>query len=1282
MLFFKAKKMTEVKAKVTIDASGAINVIQDVNKNINQLTGKTNNVKIGVDTSEAESKTKSFFSDLKEQASGLSGALDFSQIANFSVAGLATTAITGALSVIGDAFGDAVNKGKEFEQSLAGLSAITGVSGKDLDKFGESAKELSNRFGGSANSQVQAFQGILSKIGPQLAETPDALNKVTENINLLAKASGLDAKVAMDSLVGSMLQFGVDTSNAGDVAAKSSRFLNVMAASAKAGSAEIPQVAEAIKVAGTVANASNISFEEMNSAIQVLGTGSVYGAQAGTALRNSIGLLTKQSGEGDKVLKTMGLTTLELGTTMREKGLGGALEQLKGGFDKLKNPVEKAQALTQLFGQENSSAVSILLKNTDTMNKWTKEITGTNEGVIQASVNMNTFGESISRAGAYADNVKLDLFKAIAPALGLVTSKLFEFGKDVFESLKSALAPLMEILEPIIKVIGFALLGAFELIKTSLTNTFNIIGEVFGALRNAFDPIIVNFNNLFNAISSGSGTTTSFFDILKNVSGVVSELIGFFANLIASILQPMFGIIGGLIGYFAKWIGVTKDVGSETQKSKGFLDKLNDTLTLIRGTIGGLTESFLVIRKAIGDFFNALGNFDFKKALDSFTDIGKKAKDGFTKGFNDTVGKIEKPKEAEFKETPKKVEDSKGNLSLQDEDKKKKEAQESELQRANKQIAELKKINQEKEKALKIDLESQALSEGRTTLNEQEQLKLATLKSENSKNELLNAEKLLKVKKDEKGEVIGIGLKLAKKESKSDVILSVKNLQNDLQNDENAKLKLSVASDNKNAEIIKKIYGEISKNKQEIDKNNAEKEISDLKDKLEVIKNDTLLSEIEKAEKTLLITTELEQKSLQIKLNALEIKKQADIEKLLNEAKGITDLFEKEIAITNGRKAINEKYASEQLELEKAKNDKIIDLEKKVTEAKKKEEAERLALFKGITDAFLTAFSKEEEQKTAKAKEEADKRIDKAKDEQAKLDEQYKKGKLSYNDYIDKKKDIDKNYEEAKKSQQENEPKFVDKIQKGIVAGFKFVTDKKTKEFKDSTKEVEKSLDEEGKVTEKTTKLQEKAFGDLTTATAANLFSLLASGENVKSAVLQSLADMASKSIDLYIPQIMAIFTASIPPPFGTIAGFSAIGLVKALLASAVGAEDGVIGIDSSYNKKAGKTDTIPLMVAKGESIINAQSTAKYRPLLEAINKGMDPSYLLTPNIQPRFINNNGISDNKDMLGRLDNIERAVYQTAFKHKQDIEVTTSPFKLRGNDLISIHNKSIKKAIRIK
>jgi TP901 family phage tail tape measure protein len=317
---------------------------------------------------------------------------------------------------------DAIAAGSNFETALQSVSAVTGVTGDGLNDLGERAKGLATQFGGSATTQLEAFQTILSKFGPDLAKTPEALGTFSESVNLLAKAAGLDAKQSVDALSNSMLQFGVDASDPAKLAQESGRFINVLAASAKVGAAEIPEVAEAILQAGVSAKGANLSFEETNAAIQALAVGGKVGSEAGVALRNVLGLLIKQGGPGEEALSKVGLSAKELGKTLTTQGLASALEQLQGGVEKLGSDAEKAAFKATLFGTENASAAGILLNSVDTIKDYTEGVTGTTDALTQAATNSDTLAARFDKVKAAIEVGLINTFQALAPIVKAVFS--------------------------------------------------------------------------------------------------------------------------------------------------------------------------------------------------------------------------------------------------------------------------------------------------------------------------------------------------------------------------------------------------------------------------------------------------------------------------------------------------------------------------------------------------------------------------------------------------------------------------------------------------------------------------------------------------------------------------------------------------------------------------------------------------------------------------------------------------------------------------------------------
>ncbi len=395
-------------------------------------------LKVGVDSTDAEKG----FQEVVEKATDAAQQAQskFGDVFKGSFAGGFAADFAGDVkNVLQQGVTAAVEAGANFETALQAVSAITGATGEGLNDLGTRAQDLALKFGGSATTQVEMFGTVLSKFGADLAKTPEALGTVAESVNILGKAAGLDAKASVDALSASMLQFGVDASDPAKLASESGRFINVLAASAKAGAAEIPQVSEAILQAGVAAKGAGLSFEETNAAIQGLAVGGKVGSEAGVALRNVIGKLIDGGKEQEAVLAKVGLSYEKLGNTLTTSaedggGLASALEMLKGGLDKITNPAEKAAAAGKLFGAENASAAGILLDQVDTIKSFTEQVTGTTEAVTQAAINQDTLAQRVDKVKAAIEVGLIKAFQALTPVV--------KFVFDNFATIATYLSPI------------------------------------------------------------------------------------------------------------------------------------------------------------------------------------------------------------------------------------------------------------------------------------------------------------------------------------------------------------------------------------------------------------------------------------------------------------------------------------------------------------------------------------------------------------------------------------------------------------------------------------------------------------------------------------------------------------------------------------------------------------------------------------------------------------------------------------------------------------------------
>jgi len=288
-----------------------------------------------------------------------------------------------------------------FESGLAEVESITGVTGDGLEDLGKKARASAEQFGGEATDSLNTYKTILSRLGPDIAKSPEALEKMEHNVRTLSKTMGNDAVGSVDALTTAMLQYGVDLSDPIAAQEEMARMMNVMAAGAKEGAAEVPSIAGALKVAGVQAKQSNVSFVETNAVLQSLAAGGKEGAEAGIALRNVLGKMAGEDvlpKEAAGKLKALGVnmdivsnTSLPLTTRLRE----------------LKKAQGDATIMAQMFGTENAAAASIMLNSVDAQDALQKKIEGTNAAEEQAGIMMDTSAEKKSRMNAVFNDAKI-----------------------------------------------------------------------------------------------------------------------------------------------------------------------------------------------------------------------------------------------------------------------------------------------------------------------------------------------------------------------------------------------------------------------------------------------------------------------------------------------------------------------------------------------------------------------------------------------------------------------------------------------------------------------------------------------------------------------------------------------------------------------------------------------------------------------------------------------------------------------------------------------------------
>ena len=279
------------------------------------------------------------------------------------------------------------------EEAKADVEALTGLSKNDINWLEQQAVQLSTtmtesgiRIRQSATEILDAYK-LVGSAKPELLDNKEALAEVTKQTLILASASGMTLKDAVDAVTLSLNQYG-------DGADQASRYANVMAAGSKYGAAAVESVTTAVTKSGVAAASAEIPIEQLVGTIETLAEKGIKDEIAGTGLKKFF--LTLQTGADDTNPKIVGL----------EKAL-----------DNLQKKQLSAAQIKKQFGEEGYNVASVLINEADKVKYYTQAVTGTTVAMEQAATKSETAAAKLSQAKNRMQELGIELLEKLNPAL-------------------------------------------------------------------------------------------------------------------------------------------------------------------------------------------------------------------------------------------------------------------------------------------------------------------------------------------------------------------------------------------------------------------------------------------------------------------------------------------------------------------------------------------------------------------------------------------------------------------------------------------------------------------------------------------------------------------------------------------------------------------------------------------------------------------------------------------------------------------------------------------------
>jgi len=298
----------------------------------------------------------------------------------------------------------AVEQSKQFEQGLANVRAITSGTSRDFDILSSAVQAVSINTEHSNISLLEAAE-VFGRAGFKAKEIGLALQTTAD----LATAAGLDIAKAANLSIRILKSFGMELSNlrgVADVLAKASASANV----------SIQSLGEGFKFAGAIASTVGLQFEDVVTALSLLGETGLEAGLAGRAFQAMLMNLAKPTERATKKLLEFGVVTHDVdGNMLSMTSILGQLAQAN----------MTAGDSFQIFNSNAARAVTALTRNISKYKEFNRELKDANGAINeQSKIMRETLSVSLKELGNNFDTFAKNVGDALAPVIDQELKKI------------------------------------------------------------------------------------------------------------------------------------------------------------------------------------------------------------------------------------------------------------------------------------------------------------------------------------------------------------------------------------------------------------------------------------------------------------------------------------------------------------------------------------------------------------------------------------------------------------------------------------------------------------------------------------------------------------------------------------------------------------------------------------------------------------------------------------------------------------------------------------------
>jgi TP901 family phage tail tape measure protein len=502
-------------------------------------------------------------------------------------AGKVAAAIAGYFSI--SAFKGMADDAAAFERQMATVAAVSGVTGEDLKKLEQAAKDMGASTEFSAMDAAQALES-LGRSGLNAEQQMQALPQVLA----LAQANGLELGQAASFITQTVSGMGLSF---GD----SARVADVLTKAASSANTSVEGLGSALSYAAPVAQSLGLTLEQTTAYLASLANAGIDASRAGTSLNGMMIQFQDPASKFRRELQALGINTTDFNEALVELAKKG--KEGEGAILALGS--EAGPAMRALLNQ----GIPSVQKLTDTLN--------------------NAAGAAKTAAATMTDNL-----------VGSVRNL-----DSVWEGLRLQMA--QPILEPLKNAINFVSGKLQALVDDgTISRVGDFIADTFDRGAKAFESFIGKVD--FSVVGAAANNFGQNFKIVFNagveIAGTLADSIGrVYAALNASGAFDSFKAIATTaikatvdsVHELSRIVTEAFTVVAESKAFNEFADATKIALETVIAVGKSLSEPFADLFKLLGDGKGEAQSFgqSFGQVLTTLTQTVTLFVSGFSTGL-------------------------------------------------------------------------------------------------------------------------------------------------------------------------------------------------------------------------------------------------------------------------------------------------------------------------------------------------------------------------------------------------------------------------------------------------------------------------------------------------------------------------------------------------------------------------------------------------------------------------------------------------------------------------